>query len=108
MDANEAVNANLDDIASLRKNWKSAVAAWRTGDFELMSQSLGGDKMKTEFPSIYKVLLTDRNNRWMSQIKPLFETEEVEFILVGALHLVEGNGLIKQLERDGYTVQQLD
>jgi uncharacterized protein YbaP (TraB family) len=38
----------------------------------------------------------------------MLKTGEVEFVLVGALHLVGDEGVIAQLAAKGYTVQMLD
>jgi len=73
----------------------------------VMAKELGGDKMKAQFPSIYKTLLTDRNERWLSDIYTMFETPEIELILVGAMHLVGDDGLIELLRAQGYVVEQL-
>jgi len=58
-DPNVVVNANLDDLGSLTESWKDALSAWRKGDIKAMVDSLGADDLKTEFPEIYKVLLTE-------------------------------------------------
>jgi len=108
LEPNLIINSSLNDLDSLQNNWKLTLAAWRAGNFGDLSSYLNVEQLKEQFPSIFKVLLTDRNNRWMAQIKPMLESSEVELILVGALHLVEDNGLIKQLQKLGYKVEQLD
>ena len=105
---NLIINAGLDDLNNLGKSWKEALAAWREGDLEAMGDRLGGESLQTKFPAIYKVLLTDRNNRWLNDIRTMFDSKEIELILVGALHLTSDDGLIQQLQKDGYTVEQLD
>lgn len=105
---NLIINAGLDDLNNLGKSWKEALAAWREGDLEAMGDRLGGESLQTKFPAIYKVLLTDRNNRWLTDIRTMFDSKEIELILVGALHLTSDDGLIQQLQNDGYTVEQLD
>jgi len=107
-DPNLIINANLDDLSKLTTNWKTAVKAWREGDLATMGESLGGSSLQTDFPAIYQVLLTDRNNRWLEKIETMFESKEIELVLVGALHLVNKEGLIEQLQKRGYDVEQLD
>ena len=108
VDSNVIINSSLEDLSDLTKNWKEALNAWRVGDMELMSESIGGNDLKSEFPQIYKILLTDRNTRWVTEIKSMLTSKEVELVLVGALHLVHDDGLIEQLKRVGYKVEQLD
>jgi uncharacterized protein len=50
-----------------------------------------------------KVMLDDRNKKWMEQLPRLMK-EQQTFVAVGALHLAGENGLVNLLRRDGYTV----
>jgi uncharacterized protein YbaP (TraB family) len=43
----------------------------------------------------------------MPKIKTMLKTKEVEYILVGALHLVGEEGILQQLKDAGYTVTNL-
>ena len=105
---NLVISSSLESLVDLNSNWQKGLSAWREGDLEAMGASLGSEEMKADFPGIYKVLLTDRNERWLVEIKEMFNSEEVELVLVGALHLTDEDGLIEQLKEDGYTVEQLD
>jgi len=105
---NLVISSSLESLVDLNSNWEKGLSAWREGDLEAMGASLGAEEMKADFPGIFKVLLTDRNERWLVEIKEMFNSEEVELVLVGALHLTDDDGLIEQLKEDGYTVEQLD
>jgi hypothetical protein len=63
--------------------------------------------LRADFPEIYQALLIDRNNTWIAQIEAMSKTAEVEFILVGALHLVGSDGLLSMLSSRGYQITQL-
>lgn len=54
-------------------------------------------------PCSNNLLLTDRNNKWMSDIIKLIETKNC-FIAVGLSHLMYECGLIKQLQNQSYTI----
>ncbi len=58
---------------------------------------------KLEQPCRNALVLTDRNNKWMSEIKSLIQTQNC-FIAVGLSHLMFACGLINQLTRLGYTI----
>src|SRR5664279_4523980 len=71
---------------------------------------------KHDLDSMYKVsekglavfgnedeFLKKRNDHWMKTIPKLMEKES-QFIAVGALHLAGPDGLVKQLQRLGYTL----
>ena len=108
VDSNTLILSNLEDLSVLQVNWEKVLAAWRNGEMLKMSGLLGSDQMRTQFPVIYKTLLTDRNKRWLKQITPMFNTPEIELVLVGALHLVGEDGVIELLRAQGYAVEQLD
>jgi len=108
VDPNLIIKSSLEDLSALKQSWKLGLEAWRNGDLAKMSIALGADTMQTDFPSVYKTLLTDRNQHWISQIKPMFETPEVEYLLVGAMHLIGDDGVIELLRDQGYKIEQLD
>ena len=51
-------------------------------------------------------LVKERNNNWMKRLPELLK-QESKFIAVGALHLAGPDGLVKQLQQHGYTVNSL-
>jgi uncharacterized protein YbaP (TraB family) len=51
------------------------------------------------------LIVTDRNNKWMQKIEAMFATPEKEMVLVGSLHLVGDDGLLKQLRKKGYKIK---
>jgi len=80
-------------------------SAWRTGDMDALARSMD-DQMK-DSPELKKVLLVDRNRRWLSTIESeLAGTENVLFV-VGAGHFAGDEGLLALLRRDGYVVEKL-
>lgn len=53
------------------------------------------------------LMLTDRNDKWMKQIKDLIEKKNC-FIAVGLSHLMYECGLINQLSELGYTITPIE
>ena len=80
--------------------------AWRVGDLKMMDKELLLP-LKRDFPDIHDALLVDRNNQWMNQISKYTEDDDVEFVMVGALHLVGDDGLLSQLKSKGAKIIQL-
>jgi len=80
--------------------------AWRSGNLARMEKTVLTE-LKRDFPAAHKSLLVTRNNNWMKKIVPMFDSKEKEFILVGALHLVGDDGLLSQLEKLGFSIEQL-
>ncbi len=96
----------LRDIKTLKSMFADMKTAWRIGDNAALRE-IGLLPMKSEFPALYKLILKDRNDAWLPKIVSMFESPEIEFVLVGALHLVGEDGLLAQLKRDGYAIEQL-
>ncbi|MET1254566.1 TraB/GumN family protein [Aliikangiella maris] len=96
----------LTDLTNTEQEFAQIIQYWRTGDSEKLAQ-LMNESMQTQYPKMYQYLLLDRNNNWLPKIEDYFKTSEVEFILVGAAHLVGEDGIINQLKRKGYQVKQL-
>lgn len=78
--------------------------AWRTGNAKML-EKIGILPMRSDYPELYQSLLVDRNNAWIPKIEALLATPEVEFVLVGALHLVANEGLISRLRALGYKLE---
>lgn len=96
----------LADIERLPVLMKSMKHAWRQGNMAQL-KAIGITPFKKEFPEIYQSLVVDRNNAWLPKIEAMLKSRDVEFVLVGALHLAGDDGLLSQLATRGYKVRQL-
>jgi len=81
------------------------VDAWKNGDVGLLDQLLNQDKRSD--PTTHDVLFSKRNSKWMPEIERFAHENGNYLIIVGAGHLVGDDGVIAQLKRAGYSVQQL-
>ena len=97
----------LADIDRLPELMNSMKHAWRQGDLTQL-KSIGITPFENEFPNMYKALIADRNDTWLPKIEAMLKTSEVEFVLVGALHLAGDDGLLSQLATRGYKVRQYE
>lgn len=98
------IDYTLRDIQRLPQLMASLKAAWRKGDRAKIKE-IAIAPIKTDFPIVYNQLLADRNRAWIPKIEAMLETKEVEFVLVGAAHLVGEDGILKQLAARGYSIQ---
>lgn len=103
---NEFVRSSLDDMAQIETAMEQMIAAWRSGDNATLEALFVAD-MKEDYPALYDTLLVRRNTAWIDIIDTMFETPGTEFVLVGAAHLVGEDGLLRMLERKGYTINQV-
>jgi uncharacterized protein YbaP (TraB family) len=96
---------SLDQAGTAQSDMDGMMAAWRHGDTASLEKEL-----KDEFgpyPDIYKTILVQRNRNWIPQLEKLAGSGKPYFVVVGALHLVGPDGLLADLQKDGYRIEQL-
>jgi hypothetical protein len=96
----------VTEMHDVESETQSVVTAWRTGDGAKLAALLS-DEYKS-FPALYRLLVTDRNKRWVPQIEKLLHGNQDYFVVVGALHLVGDGGLLDLMRRDGYKAESLN
>lgn len=101
----ELILSTIEENRQLSSLMQSMMRAWREGN-QAMLEDTFIKPMKKDFPSVYNQLLVQRNNNWHPEIERLLGTPEIEFVLVGTLHLVGDDGLIRLLQNRGYQVKQ--
>lgn len=105
-DDNQVIEYALSEIEDMSDTMESLRNSWRTGDMKTM-EALEQMELKRDYPDIYDSLLVQRNNRWIPQIEAMLDNKEVEFVMVGAMHLAGEDSVLKTLENKGYRVEQL-
>ncbi len=96
----------VDEMHDVAGETQSVVNAWRSGNAAKLAALLS-DEYKS-FPNLYRVLVSERNKRWVPQIETLLHGNQDAFVVVGALHLVGDGGLLELLRRDGFKPEQLN
>ena len=103
---NEFVLYSIEEMENIRAEFEEMINNWRTGEKALFAEQ--NKEMKEKYPEMYASLLLERNNAWMEKIEDFFNTPETEFIMVGTMHLYGEDGLLKQLIKKGYLIEQLN
>ncbi len=82
-----------------------ADSLYSTGDVRGLIRALQGEASEVwlEVDSLRKLLVDNRNKRWVKKLKPLLKENSL-LIAVGALHLVGENGLVNLLRQEGFQV----
>jgi uncharacterized protein YbaP (TraB family) len=93
---------SMDEIENEFLNLKSA---WKSGNSAFLDSVM--NKEMEAFPELKKVLLDDRNRRWMHRAERMIERHENAMIIVGSGHLVGEGSLVGLLRERGHTVEQL-
>ena len=99
------VEKSLDDIDNEKKQFGEMVDAWRTGDAAGLEKML--NDLRTEAPSIFKKLVSDRTASWIPQFEKLLRGSQNAMVIVGAGHLVGPDGAVELLKKKGFKVTQL-
>jgi uncharacterized protein YbaP (TraB family) len=81
------------------------VNAWKDGNVKVLDRLLNQDKRAD--PVTHDVLFSRRNAKWVPEIERFAHGTGNYLIIVGAGHLVGDDGVVAQLRRAGYSVQQL-
>lgn len=100
------ITCGLEDIENLQKDFDLLIKVWREGDLKKIEKNFV--RRIRSFPELYEQLLVARNKNWISYFEALAYVPGAELILVGVAHLAGDDGLIALLEKDGYSVEQLD
>jgi uncharacterized protein YbaP (TraB family) len=89
----------LEDLKDTRSETDQMLGAWRTGDNAELAAQLSD--AYNQFPELYRVLVSERNQRWLPQIKSYLGADHNVLIVVGALHVVGKGGLLELLRGAG-------
>lgn len=81
-------------------------AAWERGDLAALER-LNVEEMRADYPDVYQALLVQRNHNWVPMIEQELAGSGVDFVAVGAAHLVGPDGLVALLRARGYTVERV-
>lgn len=88
--------ASLDELS----------AGWEVGDLRAIER-LAVDEFKNEYPAVYSAMLVNRNRAWVEVLAREMEGAGVDFVAVGAAHLVGDEGLVELLRARGMNVERV-
>ena len=95
----------LDDAAGLDGEIEGMLAAWKSGDAAHLEETLlTGLKA---FPALYEQLVVERNRRWAEKIAGFRRRPDDVLLIVGALHLVGADSVVKMLRKQGFEVRRM-
>jgi len=104
-DESQSVLQFFDDQDKWDKNLAELKAAWLAGEEKIFKNLQ--KEMRKEYPGVYKKMIADRNEDWISKIESYLDNESIEFILAGALHMHGAEGIIEMLKKKGYNINQV-
>lgn len=83
-------------------------AAWRAGDARQLTDRMAAE-MKREYPALYQRINVARNDAWVPKLEQRLREGGTDdtLVVVGALHLLGGDGVVEKLRAKGYTVERV-
>ncbi|MFK3870735.1 MULTISPECIES: TraB/GumN family protein [Pseudoalteromonas] len=105
--SNEMIEETFEQLADVETYFITLVNAWKNGDMATLTKYYNESFDDSNYGEISEqVMLIERNNNWIKELTPRIGKEKL-FIAVGALHLPEQHGLLKQFKDQGFTVTRL-
>lgn len=102
----ELMKHTIEDLERVGEIMDKIIAAWRVGDRKALNEQFVAEFVK-DYPKLYDQVFRNRNLRWMKKFEAYLKTDEVEFVMFGAGHLVGPDGVLKLLEDAGCTLEQI-
>ena len=98
----------LADAPRMKQQLGELLTAWRQAD-EAALERLGLMELRRDYPALYLSVNVARNRAWLPRVEALLRDSQRDnaLVVVGALHLLGSDGLVRQLARKGYKVQRL-
>lgn len=98
----QAIEEADDGVAMINE----MTAAWERGDVDALERLVIADT-RNDYPEMYQAIFVARNNAWMTTLVAELGGSGVDFVAVGAGHLLGSDGLIEQFRARGYTVERV-
>ena len=100
--------SSLVDMEKWADCFDLVTQAWQSGDAAAMAEVI--TRSVREYPQLEPLmtkLLDDRNTAMTAKIERFLQTPKSYFVAVGAAHLVGDQGILSQLQRKNFRVEQL-
>lgn len=100
-------------VSSYCQELESLYEIWCSGDAEALTQALKDDtaSMTEEelalYNEYYKKVITNRNTNMLKAARNYIKSGKTTFLAVGAAHVVGEGGLVAQLKKAGYKIEQI-
>lgn len=98
----------LREMGDFKGLFEALHTAWRQGDAAALERTALAE-MREQYPALYQRVNVDRNKAWLPQLDALLRDQARDNVLVvvGALHLVGSDGVVRMLADKGYRVERL-
>lgn len=98
---------SVDEASASAATLEPLERAWERGNLRTLEKLAIGDTER-EHPEVYEALIAGRNRAWTETLAQEMAGSGVDFVAVGAAHLVGDDGLVAMLRARGFRVQRLN
>jgi uncharacterized protein YbaP (TraB family) len=105
-DPNAFIKMSLAEAKDSSAMLKKLIKAWRAGDMDFIEREVLL-KAKQDDATTYRLMFSDRNQRWLPQLQQMFQQPGHELVMVGAAHLPGNDGVLQLLQQAGFTLKQM-
>jgi uncharacterized protein YbaP (TraB family) len=96
----------LDEAAGIDDEIDDIVSAWRAGDMSALEDEFLGTLQ--EQAELYQSIVVARNRSWVKPVVALMDDRRDYLVVVGTLHLVGPDSLIRMLAQGGHQPRQVE
>ena len=99
----------LDESADMKKKIDELHSSWRNADDKALFNIMAKE-MNQKYPELYQTINLDRNKAWLPKLEAMLKDNDKDdvMVVVGSLHLIGDDGVIKMLKTKGYKVERLN
>jgi hypothetical protein len=97
---------SIDEANEGPKMIAEMTRAWERADLTTLERDVVSDT-RDQYPQLYDVLFKQRNAAWVEVLAQHMQGAGVEFVAVGAGHLLGREGLVAQLRARGFNVERV-
>ena len=99
----------LDESADMKKKIDELHSSWRNADDKALFNIMAKE-MSQKYPELYQTINLDRNKAWLPKLEAMLKDHDKDdvMVVVGSLHLIGDDGVIKMLKTKGYKVERLN
>ncbi len=98
----------LNESAEMKAKIEELHSTWRNADDKTLFNKMAAE-MRKEYPELYESINPARNKIWLPKLEALLKDNDKDdvLIVVGALHLIGDDGVVKLLKDKGYKVERM-
>jgi uncharacterized protein len=98
----------LSESAEMKTKIEELHTTWRNADDKTLFNKMAVD-MRKEYPELYESINPTRNKAWLPKLEAMLKDNDKDdvLVIVGALHLVGEDGVVKMLGDKGYKIERI-